>query len=340
MSAIRMIVDPEPAIVGASTLEFLTNLGGPSCLFFNGRDQSRTRVMVTLLHGNEPSGAQAVRQWVLSQASPAVNLACFLVSVEAALLEPVFCHRMPPGQRDLNRCFMPPHDDAQGRLARDVWQCIERLSPEAVIDVHNTSGSSPAFAVTTQRDQRHEALASLFTHRLVVSSIRLGTLMEQSSDACPVVTIEAGGREDQAAHELAAEGLFRFAALESLSQSVVGADIELEMFEDSVRLELLPEVSLTYAEGADVGHTLTLRADMEHFNFGEIDGDTLLGWTQHEPDTLFRAVDKHGANVVNSMVRVADGCLYAATRQRLFMVTTSAAAAKSDCLFYSVIEPD
>ena len=81
----RFIRDPQPALAGASPEEFLANLGGPACLFFEGRDKSRTRAFVTLLHGNEPSGFFALRRWLLSGASPAGNLLC--IEYEQAMLE-------------------------------------------------------------------------------------------------------------------------------------------------------------------------------------------------------------------------------------------------------------
>ena len=54
--------------------------------------------------------------------------------------------------------------------------------PEAVIDLHNTSGSGPSFGVCTHMDRQHDALVSLFTQRLIVSNLGLGALMEISED--------------------------------------------------------------------------------------------------------------------------------------------------------------
>jgi hypothetical protein len=52
----QFLRDPKAAIAGDNPEEFLRNLGGPACLLFSRRDKTRTRALVTLLHGNEPSG--------------------------------------------------------------------------------------------------------------------------------------------------------------------------------------------------------------------------------------------------------------------------------------------
>jgi hypothetical protein len=80
-----------------------------TCLLFTGGDESRTRALVTLLHGNEPSGVRALRRWLLSQQQPAVNLLCIVASVHAALELPEFSHRMlpaRPGSQPLFPCSL------------------------------------------------------------------------------------------------------------------------------------------------------------------------------------------------------------------------------------------
>ena len=159
MRRFRFLRDPDPAAIGDSFEAFLRWLEGPACLFISGADDSRCRAFVTLLHGNEPSGARALWRWLREGERPAVNLVCIVASVTAALTEPLFTHRMLPRARDLNRCFRPPFDDAQGRLAEEILELLRLHRPEAVVDMHNTSGSGPSFAVCTFPDRQHDALA-------------------------------------------------------------------------------------------------------------------------------------------------------------------------------------
>jgi len=333
----KFIRDPDTAIAGDNVEAFLRELGGPACLFLTGTDKSRTRALVTLLHGNEPSGAMALYRWLKAGQRPAVNVVCVVASVAAAVEPPLFSHRMLPRARDLNRCFRPPFEDAQGELAEEILEILRLHHPEAVVDMHNTSGSGPAFGVCTHMDRQHDALVSLFTQRLIISNLGLGALMEISEDSFPTVTVEVGGRLDDEAHELAYEGLCRyFTEPTVLNQGE--ADWGLELLRDPIRLELNDNVTLTYADQPCPNYDITLKTDIEHHNFGIVSADTLLGWARGPDRVLFSALDAGGDCAVTRLVRIENGELYPAQPLKLFMITNNAAIAESDCLFYAVAD--
>ncbi|MEM8562013.1 MAG: succinylglutamate desuccinylase/aspartoacylase family protein [Pseudomonadota bacterium] len=337
MRRFQFIRDLKPVDVDASVEAFLRKLDGPACLFFSGEDDSRTRALVTLLHGNEPSGTIALHRWLRSGQRPAVNVVCVVASVAAALAPPLFSHRMLPRARDLNRCFRPPFEGAQGVLAAEILEILKLHHPEAIVDMHNTSGSGPAFAVSVGVNRRHEALASLFTRRLIISDLGLGALMEISSEDCPAVTIEVGGRLDEPAHELAYEGLCEYFSRAQVLHTA-DADWELEILRDPIRLELKDNVTLTYADAPSPDHDITLKRDIEHHNFGVVSEDTALGWTSSPELKLFNATDAGGNCAVTQIVRTQRGILYPAQALKLFMITNNAAIAESDCLFYAVVD--
>lgn len=290
MRRFKFIRDPDADSVGNNVEAFLRLLDGPACFFLSGEDGGRTRALVTLLHGNEPSGVMALHRWLRSGQRPAVNVVCVVASVMAALEPPLFSHRMLPRARDLNRCFRPPFDDAQGVLAEEILEILRLHQPEAVVDLHNTSGSGPSFGVCTHMDRQHDALVSLFTQRLIVSNLGLGALMEISDDRVPTVTVEVGGRLDEQAHELAYEGMCRyFLAATVLDQG--DTDWGLELLRDPIRLELNDNVTLTYADQPNPSYDITLKTDIEHHNFGTVAGDTLLGWATGPERSLFSALD-------------------------------------------------
>lgn len=335
MRRFKFLRDPAVAEVGNNVEEFLHWLGGPACILLQGEDRGRTRALVTLLHGNEPSGAMALHRWLRSGQRPAVNVVCIVGSVVAALEPPVFSHRMLPRARDLNRCFRPPFDDAQGALAQEILEILHLHNPEALVDMHNTSGSGPAFGVCTHMDRQHDALVSLFTQRLIVSNLGLGALMDISETSFPTVTVEVGGRLDEEAHALAYEGLCRYFLAETvLDQGET--DWGLELLRDPIRLELNPNVTLTYSEAPCSTYDITLKPDIEHHNFGTVSPDTLLGWAGGPERSLFSALDAGGSCAVTQLVRIVDGQLFPAQHLKLFMITNNAAIAESDCLFYAV----
>ena len=337
MRRFKFLRDPQATELGSNVEAFLHWMDGPACFLLTGNDSTRTRALVTLLHGNEPSGTIALHRYLCSGRRPAVNTLCIVASVHAALETPLFSHRMLPRARDLNRCFNPPFDDAQGVLAEEILEILRMHRPEAVIDMHNTSGSGPAFGVCTHMDRQHDALVSLFTQRLIVSNLGLGALMETSEDACPTVTVEVGGRLDEEAHELAFEGLCRYFEAESVL-CPGDTDWGLELLCDPIRLELNDNVTLTYAEEPCDNYDITLKPDIEHHNFGGVKSDTLLGWASADAAQLFSAQDAGGRCAVSRLVRIESGRLYPAQPLKLFMITNNAAIAHSDCLFYAVAD--
>jgi hypothetical protein len=337
MRRFRFIRDPLAIDIGNNVEEFLRELGGPACIFLDGKDDSRTRALVTLQHGNEPSGVMALFRWLKSSRQPAVNVVCIVASVAAALEPPLFSHRMLPRARDLNRCYKPPFEDAQGKLAEEILEILHLHHPEAVVDLHNTSGSGPSFGVCTHMDRQHDALVSIFTQRLIVSNLGLGALMEISEHSYPTVTVEVGGREDEEAHELAFEGICRYFEADAvLAQEET--DWGLELLRDPIRLELNENISLTYAEGIREDYDITLKPDIEHHNFGGVTPDTVLGWARGPERRLFAAQDAGGRCAVTRLVRIEDGILYPAQPLKLFMITNNASIASSDCLFYAVAD--
>jgi len=336
MRRFRFIRNPLATQIGDNVEQFLESLGGPACIFLDGEDSTRTRAFVTLLHGNEPSGVIALFRWLKSAQRPAVNIVCIVASVPAAWEKPLFSHRMLPDSRDLNRCFRPPFEDMAGELAEEILEILKMHHPEAVIDMHNTSGSGPSFGVCTHMDRQHDALVSIFTQRLIVSNLGLGALMDISEHSYPTVTVEVGGRLDEEAHKLAYEGMNRYFHAETvLAQDET--DWGLELLHDPIRLEINDGVRLAYGEEAG-DDDITLMPDIEHYNFGTVSRDTQLGWAHGDERKLFAAMDAGGRCAVSRLIRIEDGKLFPAQPLKLFMITTNAAIAQSDCLLYAVAD--
>jgi succinylglutamate desuccinylase/aspartoacylase family protein len=336
---LKHFIDPNAAQIGDSVHTFMDFLQGPAAILLTGEDRSRTRAFVTLLHGNEPSGLLALFRWLKSGRRPAINTLCVIASVKAASAPPVFSQRMLESERDLNRCFTPPYDDAQGLLAQSILEVLHLHKPEAVIDMHNTSGSGPAFAVATHMDQQHDALTSLFTERLVITSLKLGALMEISEHLSPTVTIECGGRQDEEAHAIAWDGLQRYFSRHQVLASEP-ADWGLELLHNPVRLELSLGYTLCYAEQYSAKYDLSLPPSIEHLNSGITKKDTLLGWVDASETPsmteLFSCKNSREACVLKQLLYISDGKLLTCQDLKLFMITTNPLIAQSDCLFYAV----
>ncbi|WP_339856190.1 succinylglutamate desuccinylase/aspartoacylase domain-containing protein [Pseudohongiella acticola] len=328
--------NPLPDTVAGSLPEFLAELPGPTHIQLSGRDTSRCRVVVTLLHGNEPSGVSAVHALLRQGIEPAVDLHIFIVNVDAARAPPLFSHRMLPGERDLNRCFRAPFDDnPQSQLARTLLDCWQALAPEALIDIHNTSGLGPSFGVITAIDPAHEALISLFTHRVVMTDLVMGSVMDLSGRFCPVVTIECGGARSEESDRTALIGLTQYASLTTVLDLNPG-DVIMDYFHHPLRLELLPGALIGYGRELPKELGVTLYPDLEQLNFNYVEPGTELGGIKGELTEVLQAKSSDDTERLLHFFYVDRGRLYARVRMKFFMVTNNPEIARTDCLLYFV----
>lgn len=329
MSAIKLthVFNGEGIDNLTSVHAFLHSLAGPTVFHFNGQKTGQTRVITTLLHGNEPSGFKALYHLLKQNFKPKYNTQIIVASVVAAATEPEFSHRMLPGKRDLNRCFAAPYTDLQGKLAESIRDYITSLSPEFVIDIHNTSGSGPAFAVVTENSQLHMALASYFCYRQIWTDISLGSLME-CQFGCPVITIEGGGCQDEAADKTVLQGLINLLNSETISQQHL-----MQTLKHPRRVELMAEATLTYHDTIDRDADVTILPSIEKYNFGTTQAGTLLGFIKSNTFSSLK-LDDHSD--ITRFFAIDQQCLKTLKNLNMFMITSRIDIAKSDCLFYFV----
>lgn len=336
-SALTEITPPLPDQLPEDPAAFLHSLPGPCYMLLPGQDRRRTRAVVTLIHGNEPSGCYAVHRWLQSGQQPAVDTLVILPSVAAAKRPPVFSTRSLPGTRDLNRCFADTDaSDEIGILAAEILQLLHRHRPEAIVDIHNTSGSGPGFGVVVHSDAAHAQLVSLFASRMVVTDLRLGALMEISDDECPTVTVECGGRQDDAAHALAWRGLQRFLKQETLFQAPADA-MAMQVYHNPIRLELRPGRSVTVASEGSTAFDVTLRDDAETLNQEIVDTAQPICWLNGELHELLQAKDHRGEDHLEVLFEQRGRTLFPRRPLQLFMFTNNPEIAHSDCIVYAAI---
>ncbi|MCU4676102.1 succinylglutamate desuccinylase/aspartoacylase family protein [Catenovulum sp. 2E275] len=316
---------------------WLSQLQSAVVIDIKGLHGDKTRVVSTLVHGNEPSSFYALHRWLKSDKQAYCNVRFIIASVEAAKQEPIFSCRFVDGETDLNRLFSVSKDNlaqaGQSQIrAASIKQAIVEVAPEALIDMHNTSSSSPAFSVATQIDMQVQALASFFCQTMLYTRIKLGALMEQDFN-CPVVTIECGGAADQQAHEVAYQGLVEFLAADNL---FAGHHYKLvDIIEHPLRLEIQPGYSLAFAQHKKDDSDVTLVADIEQHNMGITRADCFIGWSQVGMDA-FSVKNEAGQTHSTPLLYCKNGELYTSTPLRIFMATHNTVIAKKDCLFYAV----
>ncbi|WP_188008623.1 M14 family metallopeptidase [Grimontia hollisae] len=316
---------------------WLDSLPGPSWLTLPGRDPNRHRVVVTLLHGNEPSGVNALWHFAQQKTDCAATTHFCLANVNAALFGTPFTARHLTHKPDMNRCFGKYGEDDSYQITADILKRIAELQPEAVVDLHNTSGTSPSFSVSIVDDEKHQQIASLFTGRMLCSSVMLGALMEQTTDASPIVTVECGGANDLAAHEVAKNGLHHFISVENLFQDHTGF-WPLDLLYHPVRVQLKPDLALCYHDRKVDDADLTLPPDIDRHNFGWMAADSMIGWLGNKGVDAMITNDGEGGHPISTLFYEAQGELRLKHASKLFMITTNRDIALSDCLFYMVVD--
>jgi len=314
-------------------IEFLRSLQGLTIIDINGVDQSRCRVVTTLIHGNEPSGFIAIHLWLISQQVPAVNVRIIICNPEAAQLKPIFTHRYIEKSYDLNRFFSHPRGlpSPVAQRANKILQQVKEVSPEAIIDIHNTSGASPSFSVSVKPSQQHLQLAELFNQKIIITQLEVGAIMEQDFSA-PIVTIECGAATDKSAHAIATDGLQKY-----FQQSDIFSDEKSSIFtyHNPVRVILTNDASVGFANQPLATTDVTLRQDIEDFNDKVLTKGEFIGWYQSNNSDFLSATSHSGEQRIQQLIEYRQGQLYAASDQQLFMVTNHPEIATKDCLFYS-----
>ena len=331
---IRRLRCPTPSELSDDADAWLAEQAGPFRIDVPGRDGSRRRALVTLLHGNEPSGFRALHRWLRTRPEPAVDLSCFVMAVDTATTEPRYRHRMLPGVRDLNRCFVAPYDDEPGKLAQALLDSLRELRPECLIDVHNTSGEGPAYGVTTRLDDERLGLTAHFSRHMILTDLRLGALMEAAEDLCPTVTIECGGAHSEQAQRIADLGLAAYAEAEDPTRLDAGR--RPTVLEHPVRVQLVDGARVRYADAPDPSVDLTLRTDIDRHNFDAVQPGEPLGWLGERGLSVLRAAGSDGRDIAGDVFVNQAGELHVREPLDLLMVTTREDIAHSDCLFYAI----
>jgi len=321
---------------------WLRALGGPACIDIAGIDPTRARVVTTLLHGNEPSGLEAMLRYLAARPRPATNVRLLIASVATALVPPVFSNRHLPDRRDLNRCFgegdLRAPGDRDARLARALYDAIVEVGPEAVVDLHNNTGHNPAYGVAVRCGAEEQALVGLFADRVLHAPLALGTVVEALVDGVPAVTIECGRSGDPVATDAAHAGLVRF--LDHAAPTKAAPPVPLRVLVAPTRVCIDAAVELAFGDAPVPGPILTVSADVDRHNFERLPEGSLLGWVGEGVAWPFEAWAPDGREISRDLFAIREGRLVTRRAFTPIMMTTRPDIAKSDCLFYAADDGD
>lgn len=320
--------------IPSNPIDFLRDLAGPALLRLPGLDSSRTRVITTLLHANEPSGLRAIVRYLRSGQIPATDVIFFIAAVTTALRDPVLSHRALPDRPDANRVWVSPWNSPEAEVARDVLDRIRSSEPEFLVDLHNNTGHNPAYGVVFGVGAAELALVSLFAGRAVHTPIQLHTLVEATQGDFPSVTIECGRAGDPAADEAAWNGLDR--VLRSDTIDLRAPARPLELLGAPVRVCLAPGFDLAFADQIDSKAAITISKDIDRHNFETLKAGMPIGWLEAKDRWPLRAIGGAEEECSRELFEADLGVLRTRRSFIPIMMTTNREIARSDCLFYAV----
>ena len=338
-TAYRRYPDGFPdGLLGLGDRALLRELGKPTLIRVPGTGEQAPRAVVTLLHGDESTGVQALLRVLRSgRRRHPFDLYVVIGNVEAALHGPGYAHRFLDHQPDFNRVW--GHDAATTDLHRAADGILAELGTaglESLVDIHNNTGDNPFYAIVPRLDPVVLNLATLFTTTLLRWDLQASTLMEAIQDECAAIAVECGlpGRPESLA--FAVDALRRYLGAPPLEVDRVVRDLDLLGGLRKVTVE--PDVRFRFGGDLDDEVDLVLAADADVHNFVEVPAGHVLGHTHPGRPLPVRARAADGRDVTAEHFAVVDGTVVVTTPTTPVMMTRTVEAARKDCLFYLATE--
>lgn len=317
------------ALLGCDITQLAALLRGPTLIHLSGRDPHPLFVSV-LLHGNEPTGFEAVQAILRRHAGGALPraLSLFIGNVAAAAQGV----RTLPEQADYNRVWpgtaMP--DCAEAALMRQVFEQMRARKPFASIDIHNTSGMNPHYACVSRLEQPYFHLARLFGRIVIYIERPFGIQSRAMADLCPAVTVECGRIGDRYARDHAFEFVEACLRLSHFPEHDI-APHDIDLLQTVAVLKVPLDVSFSFDDSpADI----RFRADLDRLNFSSIEAGTLLGRADAASGARVEVLPGGDFEVLEEFLEHVDGEIRFSRAAVPAMLTRDPNAVRLDCLGY------
>ncbi len=300
-------------------------LDGPTLIHLPGRHPEPLFVSV-LLHGNEDTGWEAMRQLLKKYEGRELPRALSLfIGNTAAAKEGV---RRLEGQLDYNRIWIGKGSEEQG-MAQQILETMRQRQVFASIDIHNNTGLNPHYACINVQDHRFLHLALLFS-RTVVYFIKPDAVQSMAFSAlCPAVTVECGkvGQQHSTGHAL--EFVEAALHLDHFPDHKVAAQ-DYDLFHTVATVKVPEGVSFGFASS---GEDLLFSPDLDHLNFRELPTGTLLAQINRNGARL-EAWDEEGRDVAERFFSNENDSLKTCLPVMPSMLTLNKEVIRQDCLCY------
>lgn len=304
-------------------------LTGPTLIHLPGRRPEPLFVSV-LLHGNEDTGWEAMRQVLARHQRHGLprSLSLFIGNVAAARQR----IRRLEGQVDFNRVW-PGTEDAlrpEAGIMRQVMDTMASRRVFASVDIHNNTGINPHYACVNRLEPRFLQLATLFS-RIVVYFMRpLGVQSAAFAGLCPAVTIECGKPGAAPGETHAADYIEACLNLAAFPAHPV-AHQDIDLYHTVATVKVPEHVSFAF-EPAEAD--IVFPSGLDHLNFRELPAGSELGRVRGRLVRPLEVTDECGADVAHRLFDWRDGRLRLRKRLMPAMLSEDVRVIRQDCLCY------
>ena len=308
------------------------HLGGPTLIHLQGRRDPPLFVSV-LMHGNEPTGWEAVRRVLKrylkdSQIELPRTLSLFIANTSAAAEG----MRHLPGQPDYYRVW-PGAEDVSSAEAEMMHQVVDIMSTRdlfASIDLHNNTGLNPHYACVNVLEHTALHLASLFSRTVVYFVRPRGVASMAMAALGPSVTLECGkvGQEHGTTH--AAEYVDACLHLAELPDHPVAAH-DIDLFHTVAIVRVPKDISFGFGEQ---GYNMDFNADLDRLNFRELPIGTSFGRVNDSERLPLSVRDEQDRDVAARYFELEQGHLKTRLPVMPSMLTRDCTVIRQDCLCY------
>ncbi len=301
-------------------------LSGPTLIHLPGR-RTRPLFVSVLLHGNETTGWEAVRQYLLAHQQQLLprSLSLFIGNISAAREH----KRVLEGQPDYNRVWSA-HSSEEGLMMTEILRQMRGKQVFASLDVHNNTGKNPHYACINRKEHDFFQLAHLFS-RTVVYFIKPDTVQSMAfSKLCPAVTVECGQPEQKHGVEHAVNYIQRVMQLEQFDNKALHPE-DFELYHTMAIIKVPETAGISF--NAQKPEDITFAADIDNLNFTALEAGTRLADIHSENSNLL-AIDEQGQDVAERYFSYDNGEIRTRIPLMPSMLTTKEEIIRQDCLCY------
>ncbi len=329
MSLVNTLEQIPEGLLDKQADELHTVLPGPTLIHLPGK-KKRPLFVSVLLHGNETTGWEAVKQYLRAYQNKELPraLSLFIGNISAAREH----RRVLEGQADYNRIWAC-HFSSEGRMMSGILRDMRAKKVFASLDIHNNTGKNPHYACINRKEHDFLQLAHLFSST-VVYFIKPDTVQSMAfAKLCPAVTVECGQPEQKHGVEHAVNYIDKVMQLDEFDNSVLKSE-DFDLYHTMAIIKIPDNISISF--DPDQPADIVFDADVDKLNFTALQAGTKLARIQMNPDkkTYLQAIDEQGQDVAERYFEYINGEIRTRIPLMPSMLTTKEEIIRQDCLCY------